>query len=139
MKKLAVLLLVICVITGCAKEDVAVDGDTLAVAIDVLEPGEVVCVGSFDLEGKTLYFDVSAETGSKLFIGLHRSDDLYEGAGVTWDLQIVGWVLPFTGDERKVHASNGIQQHQGLYYVYVGCESDGEALANITGTVTYQD
>lgn len=117
------------------------DAQVLEVEVAQLGIGEAVCIGSLEILDGTIWWDVQAEAGSGLFLGLHTRPDLTQRRNDTvWDQYIDGMTLPFIGDERSVRVSEGLER-DGTYYVYVGCvESDdgGTGLTDIHGTVTYR-
>ena len=84
-----------------------------------------------------LHYDVTAETGSGLAIGLHTQYDISIAKKdvQTWAMLVEG-ILPFIGDEKTIKCIEGIgESHKGVLCVYV-CSRD-MGLTNVKGTITY--
>lgn len=127
MKKLLSIMPVVFLLflVGCNNKTSAV----INVNIDSIPAREVVCLGSIKLEkGGELNYNVSAKSGTNLFIALSKEDNLSTSDGVLWSYYNSS-ILP-----SSVNQKHSVDE-SGTFYIYAGGEDS--SLKNITGTVSF--
>lgn len=135
--RLHCMILAVCIalpLTGClrARAEPALQ-QSVTVNEPAINPGRPVCVGDIAFEGSgTLYYDVAAESGSGLFVGLYTEPELPDGP-ITWEVQMMGFL--WAGDERTIRTPEGVGHLDGTYYIYIG--SEDTALTGVAGDITY--